>query len=90
LSDENVPKFRRLPVLAFFLREYSRYSPEFNLRIMLKRCGAAWRGLAGLARHEKLCRRMVDHDDRRALLGLKQEPRSQAQTSVFFGMEQPK
>ncbi len=33
-SEENVPKFRRLPVLGFFLREYRRYSPDFSLRIM--------------------------------------------------------
>jgi len=29
-----VPRFRRLPVLAFFLREYNRYSPDFNFRII--------------------------------------------------------
>jgi len=34
-SDENVPRLRRLPVLEFFFREYSRYSPDFNLRIIL-------------------------------------------------------
>src|ERR1700753_1507166 len=33
--EENVPRFRRLPVFGFFLREYSRYSPELNLRIMV-------------------------------------------------------
>jgi len=32
--DENVPRFLRFPVLAFFLREYKRYSPDGNLRIM--------------------------------------------------------
>jgi hypothetical protein len=32
--EENVPKFRRLPVLGFFLREYRRYSPDFSFRIM--------------------------------------------------------
>jgi hypothetical protein len=30
----NVPRFRRLPVLAFFLREYKRYSPDGNFRII--------------------------------------------------------
>src|ERR1700692_1996235 len=29
-----VPRLRRLPVFGFFLREYNRYSPELNLRIM--------------------------------------------------------
>src|SRR5438128_9398278 len=33
-SDENVPKLRRLPVCGFFLREYSRYSPDLSLRII--------------------------------------------------------
>ncbi|HZU31909.1 MAG TPA: hypothetical protein VFB79_12390, partial [Candidatus Angelobacter sp.] len=33
-SDENVPRLRRFPVLGFFLREYSRYSPDFSFRIM--------------------------------------------------------
>jgi len=32
--DAKVPRFLRLPVLAFFLREYKRYSPDFSLRIM--------------------------------------------------------
>jgi hypothetical protein len=32
----NVPRFLRLPVLAFFLREYKRYWPDFILRIMVK------------------------------------------------------
>jgi len=30
----NVPRLRRLPVLGFFLREYSRYLPLGSLRIM--------------------------------------------------------
>ena len=29
----NVPRFRRLPVLAFFLREYRRYPPDASFRI---------------------------------------------------------
>jgi hypothetical protein len=44
--EENVPKFRRLPVLGFFLREYNRYSPDCNFRIMQERCeltDAGWR-----------------------------------------------
>ena len=32
--EEKVPRFLRFPVLAFFLREYKRYSPAFSLRIM--------------------------------------------------------
>src|SRR5450631_2071737 len=32
----NVPRFLRFPVLAFFLREYKRYSPVFSLRIIRK------------------------------------------------------
>ena len=32
--EENVPRFFRLPVLASFLREYKRYSPDCSLRIM--------------------------------------------------------
>lgn len=32
--DANVPKFFRFPVFASFLREYKRYSPDCNLRIM--------------------------------------------------------
>jgi hypothetical protein len=35
--EENVPKFLLLPVFGFFLREYRRYSPDFNLRIMQKK-----------------------------------------------------
>jgi hypothetical protein len=34
LSVEKVPRLRRLPVFAFFFREYKRYSPDFNLRII--------------------------------------------------------
>lgn len=30
----NVPKFRLLPVFGSFLREYSRYCPDFNFRII--------------------------------------------------------
>jgi hypothetical protein len=30
----NVPRFRRFPVVAFFLREYKRYWPLFSFRIM--------------------------------------------------------
>ncbi len=45
-SDKNVPKFLRFPVLASFLREYSRYSPDCNLRIMRqKRCVLRQAGL---------------------------------------------
>ena len=51
---------------------------------------AAWRGLAGVSRHEILCRWVMDHYRRGTLLGLKQEPRCQAHTNVFFGMEQRK
>jgi hypothetical protein len=29
-----VPRFRRLPVCGFFLREYRRYLPEGSLRII--------------------------------------------------------
>jgi len=59
-------------------------------------CESCWKDagriarVGGLLRHEILCRRMVDHDGRRTLLGLKQEPRCQAYTNVFFGMEQRK
>lgn len=44
--EENVPRFFRLPVFASFFREYKRYSPDCNLRIMTKkRCrslSAGW------------------------------------------------
>ena len=30
----NVPRFRRLPVFGFFLREYTRYLPDFSFLIM--------------------------------------------------------
>src|SRR5437762_13412442 len=36
-SVENVPRFLRLPVFGFFLREYNRYFPDFSLLIMLHR-----------------------------------------------------
>ena len=36
--DENVPRFFRFPVFPSFLREYKRYSPDCNLRIMEGRC----------------------------------------------------
>lgn len=32
----NVPRLRRRPVLGFFLREYRRYCPDCNLRIINK------------------------------------------------------
>src|SRR5262249_36518907 len=32
--DLKVPRFLRRPVLGSFFREYSRYSPDFNLRII--------------------------------------------------------
>ena len=35
--EANVPKFLRFPVFASFLREYKRYSPDCNLRIMSKK-----------------------------------------------------
>ena len=31
-----VPRFLRLPVFGFFLREYSRYLPDFSFLIMLR------------------------------------------------------
>src|SRR5229473_8517126 len=31
---ENVPRFLRLPVFGSFLREYRRYSPDFNFLII--------------------------------------------------------
>ncbi len=34
VKEEKVPRLRRLLVLGFFLREYSLYSPDFNLRII--------------------------------------------------------
>jgi len=34
-SVENVPRFLRLPVFGFFLREYNRYIPDFSFLIML-------------------------------------------------------
>lgn len=33
-SVRNVPRFRRLPVLGSFFREYKRYPPDLSLRIM--------------------------------------------------------
>ena len=30
----NVPRFRRFPVLGFFLREYNRYFPPFSFLII--------------------------------------------------------
>ena len=30
----NVPRFLRFPVFGFFLREYRRYSPDFNFLII--------------------------------------------------------
>jgi hypothetical protein len=44
--EENVPKFFRFPVLASFLREYRRYSPDGNLRIMQKKMPTTVRRLA--------------------------------------------
>ena len=35
--EENVPRFFRFPVFTSFLREYKRYSPDCNLRIMHKK-----------------------------------------------------
>src|ERR1700730_10654706 len=32
--ERNVPRFLRLPVLGSIFREYSRYSPDWSLRIM--------------------------------------------------------
>lgn len=32
--EEKVPRLRRLPVFGSLLREYKRYSPDFNLRII--------------------------------------------------------
>ena len=32
----NVPRFFRRPLLASFLREYERYSPDGNLRIIFQ------------------------------------------------------
>lgn len=32
--DGNVPRLRRFPVFAFFLREYNRYCPDLSLRII--------------------------------------------------------
>jgi hypothetical protein len=46
--DEKVPKLRRFPVFTFFLREYRRYSPDFNLRIMPGVMPAAERWQSGL------------------------------------------
>lgn len=34
--DLKVPRFLRLPVFGFFLREYSRYLPDFSFLIMLR------------------------------------------------------
>ena len=60
-SDENVPKFLRLPVFASFLREYSRYFPDFILRIMKRRCVLREPGLETLS-HEVLGRGMMHHN----------------------------
>src|SRR5258708_33159970 len=35
---ENVPRFRLLPVFGSIFREYRRYPPDFNLRIMMCSC----------------------------------------------------
>ena len=35
-SGLNVPRFRRLPVVGPFFREYRRYWPEASFRIMCK------------------------------------------------------
>lgn len=40
---EKVPRLRRFPVLAFFLREYKRYWPDLSLRIMDNRLSCAMR-----------------------------------------------
>src|SRR6266508_5024118 len=34
-SDLNVPRLRRLPLFGSFFREYSRYSPDLSLRIIV-------------------------------------------------------
>jgi hypothetical protein len=49
--DANVPRFFRFPVFASFLREYKRYPPDCNLRIMNKRCRRAAQWLAQKKRH---------------------------------------
>jgi hypothetical protein len=36
--EENVPRFFRFPVLGSSLREYKRYFPEDNFRIIVLRC----------------------------------------------------
>ena len=45
-----VPRLRRLPVFAFFLLEYKRYSPVFNFRITVT---------PGAPRNQPLVRRWV-------------------------------
>jgi len=35
--EENVPRFFRFPVFASFFREYKRYSPDCNFRIIQKK-----------------------------------------------------
>jgi len=45
-----VPRLRRLPVFAFFLLEYKRYSPVFNFRITVT---------PGALRNQPLVRRWV-------------------------------
>jgi hypothetical protein len=90
VREGNVPKFFRFPVLAFFFREYRRYSPDFNLRIMQERClrvASGWYALKSL-RHEILRRRMVHHDRRRALLGFEEKSRRQFHADVFLWMQQ--
>ena len=52
-SDENVPKFLRLPVFAFFFCEYNRYSPDFNLRITWEQMSRRATRLAGQVKGNK-------------------------------------
>src|SRR5258708_29678979 len=48
--DLKVPRLRRLPVFGFTLREYSRYSPLCNLRIMGSPSSMQPRALIAMAR----------------------------------------
>src|SRR5437667_3099395 len=64
-----VPRFLRLPVFGFFLREYSRYSPDFSLRITSNGCVSPSLRLAAITPRNILLRR--DEAARTACSGLR-------------------
>jgi hypothetical protein len=91
---EKVPRLRRLPVFAFFFREYKRYSPDFNLRIICSPLRSTFKMIHGrqrvafferivITRPQRRPGNVMSYEESYLLFPIRAHPRSSAVSFCF-------